>query len=87
MWRASSSPVSSKKITKGELLGYLGSTGNAAMPHLHIEIKYKGSCVTNAYNDYFGMNYSSSSFGNLGKCDVVDIYIINNIIIVLVLLK
>ena len=66
--------VTSKKITKGELLGYLGSTGNAAMPHLHVEIKYKGSCVTNAYNDYFGMNYSSSSFGNLSKCDMVDIY-------------
>lgn len=66
--------VTSKKITKGELLGYLGSTGNAAMPHLHVEIKYKGRCVTNAYNDYFGMNYSSSSFGNLSKCDMVDIY-------------
>lgn len=68
--------VSSKKVKKGELIGYLGSTGNAYMPHLHMEIKKSGVCVsnTNIYNDYFAMNYNSNEFVALGKCDMVDIY-------------
>lgn len=46
--------VDSKTVKKGELIGYLGNTGNSTGAHLHVEIRKSGSCVTDPWKE-FGM--------------------------------
>ena len=41
-------------VKKGDLIGYLGNTGNSTGPHLHIEIHKGGSCIEDPYAA-FGM--------------------------------
>ncbi len=43
--------VLTKKVSKGELIGYTGNTGNSDGPHLHVEIHENGSssCVYDPY--------------------------------------
>ncbi len=36
-------------VAKGQVLGYLGNTGNSGYPHLHFESRYQNGVVFNAY--------------------------------------
>ena len=52
---STTSNIVTKNVKKGELIGYTGMTGNAAVPHLHVEIhKYGGACVYDPLES-FGM--------------------------------
>lgn len=44
------------KVSKGDILGYVGWTGNAGAVHLHVEIKNSNSCVVDPYN-LFGITH------------------------------
>ena len=44
------------KIEKGQVIGYIGSTGQSTGPHLHFEVRYMGvkQDPLNYYPDLYG---------------------------------
>lgn len=44
-YKSSTITLSTKKVKRGDLIGYAGATGNASGSHLHIEVKQNGKAV------------------------------------------
>ncbi|MGB5393661.1 MAG: M23 family metallopeptidase, partial [Lutimonas sp.] len=42
-----------QKVKRGDLIGFVGSSGRSQAPHLHYEVWYKGQAV-NPINFYYG---------------------------------
>jgi murein DD-endopeptidase MepM/ murein hydrolase activator NlpD len=42
-----------QKVKRGDLIGFVGSTGRSQAPHLHYEVRYNGKAV-NPMNFYYG---------------------------------
>ena len=57
--------VKNQKVKRGDLIGYIGSTGRSSAPHLHYEI-FKDGVRINPINFYYG-NLSSSEYQELIK--------------------
>ena len=55
----------SQKIKRGDVIGYVGSTGRSEGPHLHYEV-YKDGKVVNPINFYYG-NISAAEYAVISK--------------------
>ena len=42
-----------QRVKRGDLIGYVGSTGRSQAPHLHYEVRYNENAV-NPINFYYG---------------------------------
>ena len=54
-----------RKVKRGDLIGFVGSTGRSQAPHLHYEIRKNGEKI-NPINFYYG-NLSAAEFEQLLK--------------------
>ncbi|MDX2195296.1 MAG: M23 family metallopeptidase [Cytophagales bacterium] len=45
-----------QRVKRGEIIGYVGSTGTATAPHLHYEVLYKGEAVNPVYHFFNDLN-------------------------------
>ncbi len=45
-----------QKVTQGQVIGYVGNTGKALLPHLHYEVQYKGSPINPIYFFFLELN-------------------------------
>ncbi|MEN8878937.1 MAG: M23 family metallopeptidase, partial [Polaribacter sp.] len=52
-----------EKVKRGDLIGYVGSTGLSVAPHLHYEV-HKNGIAVNPINFYYG-DLSVSEFADL----------------------
>ncbi len=59
------------KVTKGQRIGYMGSTGNSSGTHLHFELYDPNnySKVINPWASYYQGNYSVTIGGNSRKAN------------------
>ena len=54
-----------KKVNRGDLIGFVGSTGRSQAPHLHYEV-HKNGLVVNPINFYYG-NISAVEYAAIAK--------------------
>ena len=53
------------RVKRGDIIGYVGSTGRSEAPHLHYEVR-KGGEVVNPLNFYYG-NISAAEYVVISK--------------------
>ena len=54
-----------QRVKRGDIIGYVGSTGRSEAPHLHYEV-HKGGTVVNPLNFYYG-NISAAEYVAISK--------------------
>lgn len=54
-----------QRVKRGDIIGYVGSTGRSEAPHLHYEV-HKGGEVVNPLNFYYG-NISAAEYVAISK--------------------